>query len=202
MTRRSSRGHLSWIATLVPKHERLSPGVVEPELYTLSIVVFYDRPLVGFAVDAIPAVTSPPDASESMYNLAERVVGADFTDAGGLGYAGGESVLIWPPDGSTIPNTAANRADATRMLKVRGGDWIMLSGLESGATGPVPIFKWYRVTEADHEAEYHPAEQHYEVAVSLAGPDWDTFVDQQATIVTGVVGVYEKTVRLETGNGF
>ena len=178
MTTRNTSGHLSWMATLAPKHELYAPGVVASELYVLSIVVFNDRPLVNFTfngtpLDPAPAVTSPPDTQETMYNLAERMAEVDFVDAGGLGYAGGETYLIWPPDGSSVANTY--QAEASRALKVRAGDWIMLSGLASGARGAsVPVFKWYRVTEADHEAEYHTAEQHYAVAVSLSGPDWDT----------------------------
>ena len=202
---RSSEGKMSWIATLVPKHELYAPGVVANDLYVLSIVIFYDRPLVNFSLDPAPApppAGSPPDASASMYNLAERVVAADFADAGGTGYSGGETVLIWPPNGATVANNVSNRDAAARMLKVRTGDWIMLSGFVPSAVGPLPIFKWYRVTEADNEPEYHPGENHYEVAVSLTGADWDATIDQQATIVSGVVGVYEKTVRLETGTGF
>jgi hypothetical protein len=199
-TSRSTGGHLSWMATLAPKHELYAPGIAASELYVLSIVVFNDRPLVDFTFDPAPATTTWED---NMYYLGERMAEVDFTDAGGLGFAGGETFLIWPPDGSTIAASLGNQEIANRQLKVRAGDWIMLSGQASGATGPVPVFKWYRVTEADHEADYHFAEQHYAVAVSLSGPDWDiTLGAPQATLVTGVVGVYEKTVRLESGTGF
>jgi hypothetical protein len=199
-TSRSSGGHLSWLATLAPKHELYSPGVVASELYMLSIVVFYDRPLVSFALDT---------TTSDMYLRTERVVGVNFADAGGTGYAGGETLLIWPRDGSTITDDQAsngpNYNTAKEMLKVRAGDWIMLAGTVTiPTTGvSVPIFKWYRVTEADHEPFYHTSDQHYEVAVSLAGQDWDTsLTSQQAFILSGVVAVYEKTVRLETGTGF
>jgi hypothetical protein len=224
-TSRNNDGHFSWMATLVPKHDLYTPQLtsavlnapqtIAPEQYVLSVVVFHDRPLVSFAVDPIPAASAIPDASDSMYNLAERPVGVNFADAGGTGFAGGETLLIWPPGpGQTLPNTAANYEQAQRMLKVRAGDWILLSGFAPrwvySPTNPpviandVPVFRWYRITEADHEPEYHPApEQHFAVAVSLAGQDWDlTLTNPQAVIVTGVVGVYEKTVRLEVGTGF
>ena len=196
LTSRSSSGHMSWLATLAPKHELYSPGVVASELYMLSIVVFYDRPLVGFAIDT---------TTSEMYLRSERVVGVNFVDAGGTGYAGGETLLIWPPVGTINPPTQAAFDTAREMLKVRAGDWIMLAGTVTiPTTGvSVPIFKWYRVTEADHEPMYHTSDQHYEVAVSLAGQDWDTsLTNQQAFIISGVVGVYEKTVRLEAGTGF
>jgi hypothetical protein len=199
LTSRSFGGHLSWMATLVPKHELYSPGVVSSELYVLSIVVFHDRPLVSFALDT---------PTSDMYLRSERVVGVNFLDAGGQGFAGGETFLIWPPTGTIVNDQASNGPNyntAKEMMKVRSGDWIMLAGDAATSAGVlVPIFKWYRVTEADREPEYHGApENHYAVAVSLAGQDWDTsLANQQAFIISGVVGVYEKTVRLESGTGF
>jgi hypothetical protein len=203
MTTRNTGGHLSWMATLVPKHELYAPdAVMENDQFVLSVVIFHDRPLIDLSIDP------GPPASE-LYLTAERVVGVNFADAGGLGYAGGETLLIWPPTG-TIAANQTNYEIAKQQMKVRAGDWIMLAGNAVHAIpGPggnpilVPIFKWYRVTEADHEPEYHTVEQHYEVAVSLAGQDWDiTLANQQAFLITGVVGVFEKTVRLETGVGF
>lgn len=203
-TVRNAVGHLTWMATLVPKHELYAPtNVVLNDQYVLSVVVFHDRPLVNLTLDL-------PGPNE-LYQTAERVVGVNFADAGGLGYAGGETLLIWPPTG-TIAANQTNYEIAKQQMKVRAGDWIMLAGLaprwDIVAGTPtvlvdVPVFKWYRVTEADHEPEYHTVEQHYEVAVSLAGQDWDTtLADQRAFLITGVVGVFEKTVRLETGVGF
>jgi hypothetical protein len=188
------------MATLVPKHELYAPGVVGTDMFILSVIVFHDRPLVDLSIDT---------AGTEMYDYSERVARASFADAGGTGFAGGELVLIWPADGSIIGASQANFEIAKKALHVRGGDWIMLGGHAPSAFGPVPIFRWYRVSEADHEPLYHTTDQHYEVAVSLTGQDWDTSLfatvpgtDPQATIVTGVVGVYEKTVRLETGTGF
>lgn len=195
---RQNGGHMSWIATLVPKHElyaSIGPsGAVQNDLYVLSVVVFYDRPLVNFSIDT---------PGTDMRQYSERVVDVDFTEAGGLGYAGGEALLIWPIDGGTA--TLADLPAAKEALKVRAGEWIMLAGLVPHALGGViPIFKWYRVTEVDSEPEFHTTEEHYELAVSLTGQDWDTATNSEprAFIVSGVVGVYEKTVRLETGIGF
>ena len=209
MTTRSTEGHLSWMATLVPKHELYAPTMVGTDQYVLSIVVFFDRPLVDFSIDLAPPPAPPyttAHTDDTMYNTSERVVGVNFADAGGLGFAGGETFLIWPPDGTAVVNNLANQTAASRMLKVRAGDWIMLAGNTLRSPGlPTNVFKWYRVTEADHEPEYHGgAEQHYALAVSLAGQDWDAanLTQQQAFIITGVVGVYEKTVRLESGTGF
>ena len=86
------------------------------------------------------------------------------------------------------------------MLKVRAGDWIMLAGTRPThrRRQSMPVFKWYRVSETDSGAGIPHRRRHYAIAVSLTGPDWDISpANQQAVIVEGVVGVYEKTIRLE-----
>ncbi|HEX5105920.1 MAG TPA: hypothetical protein VFV87_19010, partial [Pirellulaceae bacterium] len=205
-TSRSSDGNFSWMATLVPNQDLHS--LTPSDVFTLSVVVCHQRPLVNFSIDT---------TTSDMYLYTERVAQADFTEVGGTGYGGGEMLLIWPADGSTIANNATNFEIARQTLKARSGDWIMLGGfaprlLANGAYAyDVPVFKWYRVTEADHEPEYHPSEQHYAVAVSLSGQDWDTSLcgiantpgtNAQATLMTGVVAVYEKSIRLETGTDY
>jgi hypothetical protein len=177
--KRNSGGELSWMATLCPKHELyLDPTVTPPSDYVLSIVILHQRP-ADFPMDA----------------NGERVLGVDFTEIGGVGYAGGEALLTW-----SVPQTAANDELAkSTILKVRSQQWLMLSGNATHRSGVVlPTFRWYRVTDAETEPEYHTAESHYALAVSLSGQDWDTtLLNQEATIVSGVVGVYEKTISLE-----
>jgi hypothetical protein len=178
---RNNEGMMSWMATLVPKYELYAPGaaIEDSDIYVLSIVVFHQRP-----------ADMDPDN--------ERVVSVETpTD---LGPGGGEALLYWPP--TPVADTTANSDLARQQLKLRANDWIMLSGNASTSGGATrPMFKWYRVTGVDSEPEYHAATTgsgHYEIQVSLSGQDWDpTLTSQQATIVEGVVGVYEKTVRLE-----
>lgn len=199
--KRNSGGEMSWFATLVPKvdmatipqaplprtplpppyppHQWLEPPPAPPipPEYLLSIVVCSQRP-ADFPLDYV----------------GERVLGVDFAELGGTGYAGGECLLTW-----TAAQTPANDANANELLKVRAGNWIMLSGnLTHGSGAMIPTFRWYRVTDASNEWEYHTAEGHYAVAVSLSGSDWDTtLANQEAVIVSGVTGVYEKTIMLE-----
>jgi hypothetical protein len=104
----------------------------------------------------------------------ERVV--DVTFPGG-GYQGGEVLL----------------SSATVDLSVKSGDWIML--MARTRTGNFPVFRWYRVSDTEAEPD---AGQRY---VTLIGQDWDADpvtgnLDNQALLMDGVVGVYEKTVRL------
>lgn len=179
--RRTSGGHFSWMATLTP---------IGDTEYVLSIVVFHDRPADMTAGDP----------------LHERVVHCDFNDAGGLGWAGGEVFLSWD-----APQTTANNDAARDVLKVRSGQWIMLAGFAPTAAGGESTYcRWYRVTEADNEPEYHSAEGHYAIAASLAGPDWDvtpgyrTLYGESGTpgtppiavLMSGAVAVYERTIAL------
>lgn len=187
-TKRSSQGHFSWMATLAPKLELYAgPGAIQNTDFVMSIVIFNDRPGDMTAGDP----------------LHERVVNANFVDAGGLGFAGGEVYLTWD-----VPQSAANDVLAPDVLKVRGGDWLMLAGFtQHTAGGEASVCKWYRVMEADREPEYHGApENHYAIAASLGGSDWDTSLYGQsgapgtppiAVLMTGVLAVYEKTIRLE-----
>lgn len=187
---RSSGGHLSWMATLVPKLELYAvPGVVANSEYILSVVIFHDRPSDMLAGDP----------------MHERIVGADFADAGDSGFAGGEVYLTW-----AVPQSAANDAFARDFqLHLRAGEWVMLGRMARHVVGPgggtpFPVFRWYRVTECDSQPEYHAAEGHYAIAASLAGADWDPLPTAApggdptiAVLMEGVVGVYEKTVSLE-----
>lgn len=135
--------------------------------YVLSVVIF-DQRLAGL----------------DMSMGAERVCDVTFP---GSGIMGGEVLL----------------SSATVSLDVKSGDWLMLTGrsrqhdvnsdpMVAALSQPVPHFKWYRVS--DTEADTTAGERY----VSLIGPDWnmDT-TDHQAVLVDGVIGVYEKTVRLE-----
>jgi hypothetical protein len=199
-SRRLSNGHMSWMATLVPKIDLYAN--LNTDEYVLSIVVFYDRPADMTVGD--------------QYH--ERVVYAAFPP-GADGSTGGEVLLHW--NYSATPTSASNEV-AAKILKVRSNDWLLLSGFQFYTVGlktfSFPRFQWYRVTHCDHEPTYvapslqpqFAATPGYEVYATLMGQDWDPNVGlysgvavaaqvQQAALITGVVGVYEKTVRLDTG---
>jgi Tfp pilus assembly protein PilV len=173
-SRRLTDGHMSWMATLVPKVDLYTLPV--PETFVLSIVMFYDRP-AGFEMDS----------------LHERVL--TVASMPGSGIMGGEVQL-----------TASSEAE----LNIRPNDWIMLSGRVQHTInfqGPfpplntprwIPRFKWYRVSDTEAEATDDDGDGTWERYVTLMGPDWDVLLgNTQAVYVEGVVGVYEKTIRLE-----
>ena len=172
--RRQTDGHLSWMATVVPKLDRYTASF--NDTYVLSIVMFYDRP-TSFGYNEATTAFDLPD---------ERTLGVTFT---GGGVMGGEVLLT------------SSSATAEADLKIRPNDWIMLSGIATHATAPppgVPVFKWYRVSDTEAETTDDDGDGTWERYATLMGPDWDTSLsNQRAVYVEGVVGVYEKTIRLE-----
>jgi hypothetical protein len=171
--KRQNDGHMSWMATLVPKIDRYSLSF--NETYVLSIVMFYDRP-------------ADMTVGDPQY---ERVV--TVAAMPGSGITGGEVLL------TSTSQTA---------LKVRSNDWIMLSGRvlhniphlgpspPAGTPRWIPVFKWYRVLDTEAEATDDNNDGVWERYVTLMGQDWNAAATE-AVIVEGVVGVYEKTIRLE-----
>jgi hypothetical protein len=179
--KRQSLGHLSWMATLVPRVD-LSTGLASDD-YSLSVVTFYDRPT---------DLQLSTFASGGNENLLERAVSIYATSGDG----GGEVVLY-------CPSASINAATAAARLKIRQNHWVLLSGtVTTGISPPTTVsrFQWYRVAQCDNEVEFASGgglPDRYQVYVSLIGPDWDTSVFNRAVIVEGVVAVHEKTIRLD-----
>lgn len=203
--RRLTEGNLSWFATLAPRNVN-NPDPTTNDDYMLSIVVMNRRPYTtaGLVMDPVSTVQVP---------CAERVAEV-FWVSGGTGINGGEVILRARP----------GREDGD--LDVRAGDWIMLSGSFTSSfvygswTNPTPappvptdkrpIYQWYRVVDADPDVQTRTVSgsDFRERHVTLAGADWpqamvtteDDFGTKQsvtqATLVSGVVAVYEKSVRL------
>lgn len=190
-TQRQYEGQYSWLATLAPKDQGGS------ELYVLSIVVFHRRDMTT------PSATPSADEPES-----ERLVNVVQLPGGGLG--GGEM---------RFEVRATTRPDVD--LQLNSGAWVMLVGTKvNSSTGTVVgrYFQWYRVLsvqpELVDEVSYPPltmsSDGKKERNVTLFGQDWDPNLISspganllnrtQAVLVTGVVAVYEKTIRLETSS--
>jgi hypothetical protein len=93
----------------------------------------------------------------------------------GTGLGGGDVVFGQPISGHALVD-----------VDLRPDDWVMLSP----QTTPRYV-RWYRVASVDREV-VGPGKHGY-----LRGADWDRTVDTQATFIKGVVGVFEKTFRLE-----
>jgi hypothetical protein len=127
------------------------------------------------------------------------------------GTSGGEVLLSVPdPGGSSAQEFAEQR------LKVRTGDWLLLAGPRPDPAmpppPPIPRFQWYQVVHVDPDVTLGASG--YQRYVTLMGRDWYTYpvagtpnpvlapVPAYAVLMEGVVGVYEKTIRLEYGSSF
>ena len=200
--KREDDGKLSWIATLVPKFDRWN-GTFDGS-YVLSIVVFYKR---GPSANLLLDLTGN---SGPLNEWSATILGTDFHSTG---FGGGEVTISAPA------------ANGPNQLAMRAGDWIMLSGHVRNPSNnnipTIPVFKWYRVTEADEDPR--PAtvngNNYFQRDVTLVGPDWDLqdvlpfnmgapspdgIPDNvTVTIVPNVVSVFDRTVRLELdGTGY
>lgn len=184
--RRDYEGNTSWLATLVPRADAAGYSV---DTFLLSIVVFHKRPRLAMFddLDASGGYT-PGEETDN-----ERIVEVASLEGGG--FAGGDL---------TLQGTSAAQ------LNFSQGDWIMLGGSAGVATGSTeaPEFRWFRVVATDSEPEDMGAGVFQRVA-TLQGADWQrpewhvastnsSFRPTQASIVAGVVTVYEKIVSLET----
>lgn len=168
-TKRQSVGQFSWFATVVPKH-----GTVNDE-WVLSVVVLQNR-------DRDMSITIPAAGmtTKDLAAIPERVYTSVSLTSGGVN--GGE-VQIGAPNAYELDGISNN-------------SWVMLAG--STNSGP-PDFKWYRIIGVDTVTGTGP----YYRTLTLQGADWQRFewfngTPTQATIVAGVVGVFERTIRLET----
>lgn len=104
----------------------------------------------------------------------ERYLNVTFN---GLGESGGEVTLT----------TASSDRE---FLNIRRGEWVMLSA----HTGGRNHFRWYRVIDVD------PDVQSSSRNISMFGCDWPSTLSTKATIIPGVIAVFERTIRLQENN--
>ena len=190
VARREYDAQLTWLATVAPK-----TGAANTDLYTLSVVVFYQRNS-GFPLPRATDYITEPRIART-----ERLANVSF-EGGPANYARKDLVLqtrAWP-DGSgwTIPMLDAAKSE----LQVQENDWLMLSAKSPSGAG---LFRWYRVIDAEPELTFLPDNgagvSVWGLRVTIDGPDWLPHFQSyhtQATLVTGVIGVFEKTIRLES----
>ena len=176
----------SWMATITPDRPFTvdasgnSAGQDQTDQYLVSIVVFHNRVLTMGSTTI--------EDQERMLQVTLR----------GSGYGGGEVRLH-----------SAN----LEAVNLKYGDWVMLSALSSLG----PQFRWYKITFIDNEVQTDTSGNFYRDA-TLQGPDWNRaewlptvgtsstgtsiVVPPQypthATFVPHVIGVFEKTIRMES----
>jgi hypothetical protein len=210
-----SAGDYTWLATVVPSpwpYPVTPAPIAAPKAFSVSVAVCYKRsPLAP-----LPAIADRGDGPPS-----ERVLYADFI-SGGVGYGGGD-VLLRLPIKSGDPNSDPANVEKSDFPKVRPGQWIMLGGWTQPAA-PIPpheVYHWYRVVATGGDPSYadsgtNPASAsgnpEWFLEATLAGPDWaaDSTMYQDAdgagagaltlyaTVIDGVVGVYTKTIEVDS----
>ena len=182
--KRQYRGELSWMATVVPLNVNVGNQANRQydDEYLLSIIVFSARNLALERANSVDADIA--DVPERTTNV--RLLGG--------GFSGGEVQLRHP-----IHKNVTNRLQyAENVLKVQTNSWIMLSGnvANNNANQRKRYYRWYRVLNASPAVVNQNG-----VAtrnVTLQGADWELANNNtQATIMEGVVGVFERKIRLE-----
>jgi hypothetical protein len=168
------------MVTLTPNRNRMNVARFQLERtdqYLLSIVIFNNR-----FINYTDANTAPEK---------ERLLNITFLNGG---FGGGEVRL-------SHTNPAA--------LELKHGDWVMLSAYSEIGS----CFRWYRISYIEDETRtiINPSGTvtgHYRDA-TLKGPDWNrpewhtaggnpATYTTHVTFIPGVVGVFEKTIRLES----
>lgn len=180
--KRLSEDRLSYLLTVVPK---LQGRRQFRDTYIVSTVIMRNRD----AAMSIASKAPKPDAERWVE------VSTFYGSTGGGGDAQVGDIQLRSRAGRTPIEAQAD-------LKLRRGDWLMLSGIASefGNPNPQPVFRWYRVVHATDAQPTGNAAGQWFVDVSLHGPDWNSNLSTQATIVTDVVAVFEKTMRLESSS--
>lgn len=199
--RRQEEGRLTWMATLVPKLDRLSGSTGEE--FTLSIVVFYDRS---------PDMEVPNQPNNNVdrpwIEWTAKILGPNSINASGdfhgSGIGGGEVTLT-----TNDPNQDPYYSGSDQWLDVRRGSWLMLGRTIPTASTPIQYFQWYRVSDAEESARQVQVSNvtRYQRDVTLVGPDWPADVlaadnlpeECDVIIVPSVVHVYERTIKIDTG---
>jgi hypothetical protein len=163
----------SWMATLTPNRNLMNGAVNQPEptdQYLLSIVIFNNR-----FINYIDPNTAPEK---------ERLLNIEFLNTG---FGGGEVRL-------SHTDPAA--------LELKHSDWVMLSADSKSGS----CFRWYRISYIEDKTpngQINSDGEYYRNA-TLQGPDWNrpewhnSNYKTRVTFIPGVVGVFEKTIRLES----
>ena len=175
--KRLNAAETSWMATLTPNRNRrnIAARQYEPtDQYLLSIVVFNNR-FINYTDD-----NAAPEK--------ERLLNITFLNRG---FGGGEVRF-------SHTNPAA--------LELRHGDWVMLSANSNIGS----CFRWYRISYIEDETRTDidgsgTVTGHYRDA-TLKGSDWNrpewhngTYTTH-VTFIPGVIGVFEKTIRMESNS--
>jgi hypothetical protein len=201
-SKRQYQGRISWVATLVPEIDVTNQSGTPSDLYLLSIVLFNAR-----------------DNSFSINPTNERIVEVEFLDPKGLG-------------GGDVNLTAVALDPIGHLELKRGNWILLMSTAHPATPVPsatpttpgVSLFRWYRVVETEEEPRLITAPSPPTPGVAarfatLQGGDWPAeyletplaatatapakpFRPTRAVLMSNVIAVYERTIRLETSGAW
>ena len=193
--KRQYRGELSWMATVVPLDINVKQQLDHQyhDEYLLSIVVFSARNM---------ALEKANAADAEVADVPERTTNVRMVSGGA---SGGEVQLRHP-----IPKNIINRKlYAENVLKLQTNSWVLLYGNVAWHNPKQKTrefnrrkryYRWYRVLNASQVTFNKTVATRN---VMLHGGDWDIRLpnkNTRATIMAGVVGVFERRIRLENSS--
>lgn len=219
--RRSFKGNLTWLATLVRSPRPLTADGALPMNWTrspnefiVSVVVQYNRefddpdlglPLFG-GETYVRAFTGPIDGTTPP-QIPEDGSTTQFKFSSGMipGTGGGQVILGNP----SVPITNATEygpAAPALMARLRAGQWIMLVRRTRPLNAGGPIVggyaRWYRISHVNpvdaDEVDHRVLQLHGpEWPPPVPGPGTDEKVWDYAILLENVIGVYEEVIELE-----
>lgn len=180
--KRQDEGRLTWMAMLVPKLNRQTQLYATDE-YTLSIIIMERRPN--------PLTLSDIQTTNPSLNPVESLSEWFLNDAPAGNFLSG---------GIQGGDVVVSASSPQFLTPIKRNSWVMLSTTHSVALdnqsgpylAPFAQHRWYRVIEAS-EVDTSTNQMN----LTLLGSDWTVGASNQVTVVPGVIGVFEKTIRLE-----
>ncbi|HEX4131636.1 MAG TPA: prepilin-type N-terminal cleavage/methylation domain-containing protein [Pirellulales bacterium] len=227
IARRKWTGDISWFATIQPDIAEASPvlatlpvapgweaeagsgalttgiaGALQVRQFTVAVAACFKREI---------ADVSTLNSTGPYTPTAERIATIYFPNATATNTtANASDAWLFAAD----LNKPSDQAAAQQYLTVQPDQWIMVTGQGTASNGgmsyvsgatpkPQVVLYWYRVRSASSDlippsnSDVHA----WARLVRLEGPDWPLaptgFTSGFATIVNGVVGVYQKTIVLD-----
>jgi len=179
---RTFEGNFTWMATAVREFDAatVSTPSLDKDAFTVSVVVFHRRAL------------GAPGVINDLIN-SERTGTILSSSIAGLKRGGDARFQEYVRDPAADP------------LSLKPGRWVLLCANPPGTSikgTPRGYFRWYRLRAANPVPGVTGGVRQWDI--SLAGPDWPLAAGQDVYVVApeGVVGVYERTMRIERPSFF
>lgn len=177
---RPSLGNYSWLATFVPVEQ--SGSYRDGQTYTVSVAVFYKRPL------GLPVSATPDPETDPQWTYAIAI--PSIATATISGTAKSDTTL--PPTFLDIDSDGTYDQEAGDESHIKSGQW----GLVTYLVGTAPRARWYRLGSVGKPSTSSGTVDET-VMARLIGPDFPAgATNPQITFFEGLKGVFERTIRV------